>query len=97
MGSNNFVEANSAIGNSNGLVIFPNANFNQIRQNIAVGNPPIQQATSVASPPAGGGVDIWDQSAPSNNNTFLGNMCLTSVNAPCPTVVTGAVPRKPGS
>jgi parallel beta-helix repeat protein len=97
MGSNNIVEANSAIGNSNGIVIFPNANFNQLRQNIAVGNPPIQQSTSVPSLPAGGGVDIWDQSAPTNNNTFLGNMCLTAVNAPCPTIATSVVPRKPAS
>ena len=94
MGSDNIVEANTAVGNSNGIVVFPSASNNAVRQNLAVGNPPIQQSTSA---PTGGGVDIWDQSAPTNNNTFLGNMCLTSVNAPCPTVVTGAVPRKPGS
>jgi hypothetical protein len=93
MGSNNLVEANSGVGNSNGIVVFPNAANNSIRQNIAVGNPPIQQSTSV---PNGGGVDIWDQSPPGNNNVFTGNMCLTATNTSCP-VTTSATPRKPGS
>jgi parallel beta-helix repeat protein len=94
VGSNNIVEANSAVGNSNGIVVFPLAANNSIRQNLAVGNPPIQQSTSV---PTGGGVDIWDQSPPNNNNnTFVGNMCLTAVNASCPTAGS-AVPRKPSS
>jgi hypothetical protein len=94
MGNNNLVEANSAIGNSNGIVVFPLANGNQVRQNIAVGNPPIQQSTSV---PTGGGVDIWDQSPAANGNTFAGNMCISAINAPCPAISTGAIPRKPGS
>jgi hypothetical protein len=93
MGNNNLVEANSAVGNSNGIVVFLNAVGNAIRQNLAVGNPPIQQSNSV---PTGGGVDIWDQSPP-GTNSFSGNMCLTAVNAPCPAVSTGAIPRKPGS
>ena len=75
-------------------MVFPAATNNAIRQNVVAGNPPIQQSNSV---PTGGGVDIWDQSAPSNNNMFLGNMCVTAINAPCPTVATKAVPRKPGS
>jgi hypothetical protein len=78
-------------------VVFPPATNNRIRQNVAVGNPPIQQSNSVTTIPAGGGVDIWDQSPASNNNSILGNMCLTAINAPCPTVATQAVPRKPGS
>jgi hypothetical protein len=93
MGNNNLVEANSAVGNSNGIVVFLNAVGNAIRQNLAVGNPPIQQSNSV---PTGGGVDIWDQSPP-GTNSFTGNMCLTAVNAPCPAFATGAIPRKPGS
>ena len=93
MGSNNTVEANTAVGNSNGIVVFPLAANNAVRQNLAVGNPPIQQSTSV---PAGGGVDIWDQSPPSNNNTFAGNLCLTAVNASCSSA-TSAIPRKPSS
>jgi len=90
---NNLIEANSAIGNSNGIVVFPGAANNQIRQNVIVGNPPIQVSNSV---PTGGGTDIWDQSAP-GTNFFLGNMCVTAVNAQCPTIATQAVPRKPGS
>ena len=93
MGSNNIVEANTAVGNSNGIVVFPLAANNAIRQNLAVGNPPIQQSTSV---PAGGGVDIWDQSPSNNNNTFIGNLCLTAVNASC-SASASAIPRKPSS
>ena len=93
MGSNNIVEANSAVGNSNGIVVFPLAANNAVRQNLAVGNPPIQQSTSV---PAGGGVDLWDQSPASNNNTFAGNFCLTAVNASCSSS-TSVIPRKPSS
>src|SRR5437867_8885852 len=40
--------------------------------------------TLFRSVPAGGGFDIWDQSAPGNNNTFDRNMCLTGMNARCP-------------
>lgn len=94
-GDGNIIEANTAIGNTNGIVIFAVATNNQVRQNVAVGNPPIQQSNSV--PTSSGGVDIWDQSPPNNHNIFLGNMCLTAINAACPTVATQAVPRKPGS
>lgn len=90
---NNVVEGNTAVGNSNGIVVFAGAGGNQIRQNVVVGNPPIQVSNSV---PAGGGVDIWDQSTP-GTNSFLGNMCVTAVNAECPSVATQATPRKPGS
>jgi parallel beta-helix repeat protein len=93
MGSNNIIEANTAVGNSNGIVVFPLAANNSVRQNLAVGNPPIQQATSV---PTAVGADIWDQSPPSNGNTFAGNMCITAVNTSCPTV-NNAVPRKPSN
>jgi hypothetical protein len=92
MGNNNLVEANSAVGNSNGIVVFLNAVGNAIRQNLAVGNPPIQQSNSV---PTGGGVDIWDQSPP-GTNSMLGNMCVTAINAPCPNVSTQVIPRMPG-
>jgi len=93
MGSNNIVEANTAVGNSNGIVVFPSAANNSIRQNLAVGNPPIQQSTSV---PTGGGVDIWDQSPSTNNNSFAGNLCITAVNASC-SAAASAIPRKPSS
>jgi hypothetical protein len=77
-------------------VVFAPATNNRVRQNVAVGNPPIQQSNSVTTLPAGGGVDIWNQAPLSNNNSFLGNMCLTAINIICP-ASTQAVPRKPGS
>jgi hypothetical protein len=75
-------------------VVFPAATDNAIRQNVAVGNPPIQQSNSV---PTGGGVDIWDQSLPGSNNSIVGNLCVTAINAACPNISTQAVPRKPGT
>ncbi len=45
MGNNNIVEANTAIGNSNGIVVFPTANNNAVRQNLAVGNPRFNNRT----------------------------------------------------
>ena len=73
--------------------MFPAATNSRVRQNVVVGNPPIQQSNSV---PGGAGADIWDQSAPGNNNVFLGNLCITAINVPCPVVATQAIPRKPG-
>ena len=91
---NNLVEANTAVGNTNGIIVFSAATNSAVRQNVAVGNPPIQQSNSVTG---GAGVDLWDQSPPSNHNTFVGNMCVTAVNTSCPSVATQSVPRKPGS
>jgi hypothetical protein len=48
-----------------------------IRKNIVTGNPGVQ--VSVVIPAEG--VDIRNMS---NGNTFEDNVCLTSVNAPCP-------------
>jgi hypothetical protein len=55
---------------------------NVIRRNLIVGNPPVQVDLDH---PAATGVDIKNL-APSGANTFQGNKCLTSVNAPCPAV-----------
>ena len=92
-GNNNLVEENSANGNSNGIVIFAAATNTRVRRNVAVGNAPIQQAVAVNGR---GGVDIWDQSPAANNNLLTGNVCLTAINAACPSVSADAVPRKPG-
>jgi parallel beta-helix repeat protein len=92
-GDNNLVEANTAIGNSNGIIVFPTATNSSIRQNVVVGNPPIQVSNSV--PAATGGVDIWNQSAPDHNNIFIGNLCVTAINTSCPNISTQAIPRKP--
>ena len=44
---------------------------------------------------AGDGADMWNQSSPANNNSFLGNLCLTAVNAPCPAFPSDVIPTKP--
>jgi parallel beta-helix repeat protein len=87
--SNNVVKENSAVGNANGILIgaasggFGNPSGNIVRENIIVGNPPIQVSNSF---PAFTGVDIRDLS-PSGANTFENNLCLTYSGAgpaPCP-------------
>ena len=55
---------------------------NIIRKNLVSGNPPVQVA---ADHTASSGVDIKNQAA-AGANMFEDNVCLTSVNAPCPTV-----------
>lgn len=74
-------------------MVFAPATNNSVRQNVAVGNPPIQGSNSV---PTASGADIWDQSAAGHNNTFLGNLCVIGVNVTC-SAATQAIPRKPGS
>jgi hypothetical protein len=87
------VEANTAIGNANGIVVFPPSTNTLVRGNVAVGNPPVQQSVGITG---SAGVDIWDQSAP-GTTTFDRNVCITAINARCPAFSTSAVPRKPGS
>jgi hypothetical protein len=58
------------------------SNGNVIRRNLIVGNPPVQ--VSVENPSTSG-VDIKN-GATAGENTFEDNVCLTSVNAPCPAV-----------
>ena len=78
--SNNLVEDNTIVGNSNGIYLQPTAVTNIFRRNLVMGNPPIQVAVN---DPASNGFDIWNLS-PAGANTFQANVCLTSVNAPCP-------------
>jgi parallel beta-helix repeat protein len=78
--SNNLVEDNTIVGNSNGIYLQPTAVTNIFRRNLVMGNPPIQVAVNN---PASKGFDIWNLS-PTGANTFQANVCLTSVNAPCP-------------
>lgn len=92
-GDNNLVEQNSAVGNTNGIVIFAAATNTTVRGNVAVGNPPVQQSVGT---PGSVGVDLWDQSTPGQTR-FDRNVCVTGVNAPCSGLATDAVPRKPGS
>lgn len=53
---------------------------NSFRGNLIAGNPPMQVAVDHT---ASGGVDIKNQST-SAANTFEDNVCLTSLNGPCP-------------
>jgi parallel beta-helix repeat protein len=86
------VEENTAMGNTNGIIVFPAATNTRIRGNVVIGNPAIQVSTGVSG---SAGVDIWILSAP-GATTFDKNLCLTSINAPCPDQAAGTVPRKPG-
>lgn len=81
-GSNgNVIEDNSAGGNTNGVLLQPTSG-NVVRRNIIVGNP---QAQLNATSGDFGGVDIQNLSPP-GANTFEDNLCVTSLNAPCPNI-----------
>jgi hypothetical protein len=75
-------------GNTNGIVIAAGARDNLVRDNTVVGNPAIQSANTL---PAATAVDILNLS-PAGATTFERNVCVTSMNAPCPAV---AAPRPP--
>jgi parallel beta-helix repeat protein len=81
--SGNLVDENTVSGNTNGIYIAAGTRDNEVRANIAVGNPGIQVANTQ---PAAQAVDILNL-APADRTTFERNVCLTSVNAPCPAVV----------
>ena len=90
-GNNNVIEANTAIGNTNGIILFPASTNTLVRGNVVVGNPPIQVSVSL---PTSTGFDILNLSAP-GMSTFDRNLCITAVGAPCPDLSTFPVPRKP--
>jgi parallel beta-helix repeat protein len=77
----NVVEGNTIVGNANGIVIAPGTHGNIFHGNLITGNPPIQ--LSLDNPASG--LDIADGADP-GANAFEGNICLTSNNAPCPSV-----------
>ena len=56
------------------------AQGNVFRNNLVVGNPPVQVSVDHTS---NGGLDIKN-SATAGTNMFGGNICLTGLNAPCP-------------
>ena len=76
----NMIEENTATGNTNGIYIAAAAGENVIRGNVALGNPAIQSAVTR---PTSQAVDILNL-APAGRITFERNVCVTSVNAPCP-------------
>lgn len=82
----NVVEENTAIGNANGLYLVAGVQGNIFRRNLLEGNPPVQVAVDHT---ATTGFDIKNL-AEAGKNLFEDNVCLTSVNAPCPAVSSGA-------
>jgi parallel beta-helix repeat protein len=80
--NNNLVEDNTVVGNTTGIWLAAGTEGNIIRRNFVAGNPPVQVAVSI---PSTTGVDIRNQAA-AGANAFVGNICLTAINAPCPSV-----------
>jgi len=80
--NDNVIEDNVLVGNTNGIVLVPGVEGNVIRHNTLVGNPPVQISVTF---PTAGGVDIRNQATPGTNR-IEDNVCLTSVNAPCPAI-----------
>jgi parallel beta-helix repeat protein len=86
--SGNVLDANVVTGNTQGIVVMAGARATVVRENVVVGNPPIQVTNTH---PDLRGLDIVNL-APMGETTFERNVCLSAVNAPCPTV---SVPRSP--
>lgn len=84
----NVIDDNIVTGNTQGIVIMAGARATVVRENLVVGNPPIQVSNAR---PELRGVDIVNLS-PAGATTFERNVCLSAVNAPCPTVT---APRSP--
>jgi parallel beta-helix repeat protein len=78
----NIIEDNEIAGNANGVFLVAGVQGNTIRRNTIVGNPPVQLAVDHTANP---GFDIKSL-ADAGSNTFLGNICGTSLNAPCPSI-----------
>lgn len=78
----NVIENNIVVGNVNGIILVAGAEGNFIRRNIVAGNAPVQVAVNN---PTTTGVDIRNDATP-DVNTIIDNVCLTGVNAPCPSV-----------
>lgn len=66
-------------GNTNGIFLGPNTRQTLVRHNTILGNPAIQ----IDASQPGQGVDIRNL-APPGAVTFERNLCVTSINAPCP-------------
>jgi parallel beta-helix repeat protein len=80
--TDNTIENNEIVGNANGIFVTTGVQGNFFRGNTIVGNPPVQIAVDHTT---NGGFDIKNLADP-GANTFEGNVCMTSVNAPCPSV-----------
>jgi len=78
--TDNTIENNEIVGNANGIFVTTGVQGNIFRGNTIVGNPPVQIAVDHT---ANGGFDIKNL-ADAGANAFEGNICMTSINAPCP-------------
>jgi len=78
--TDNTIENNEIVGNANGIFVTTGVQGNTFRGNTIVGNPPVQVAVDHT---ANSGFDIKNL-ADAGANTFEGNVCVTSINAPCP-------------
>ena len=78
----NVVDENIVTGNTNGIMLAAGTRETIVRHNTVIGNPAIQTGSSL---PAVQAVDILNL-APPGQTTFDRNVCVTSVNAPCPFV-----------
>ena len=87
--TDNTIENNQIVGNSNGIFLAAGVQGNIIRGNVVVGNPPVQVGVDHT---ANGGADIKNLSA-AGANLFDENICLTGINAPCPTAAPNANSR----
>ena len=86
----NVVAENTVFGTSNGLFMTVGIKGNIISGNLFVGNPSVQ--VSVDHSPDNG-FDIKNLAA-DGDNTFRGNTCFTSTNAPCSPVGGRPKPRQ---
>jgi parallel beta-helix repeat protein len=89
----NVIEDNTVVGNSNGIFLAAGVQGNTFRRNLVVGNPAVQVDLDH---PDVSGVDIKNLADP-GANTFTGNICVTSVNGPCPAVERQQPAAKPQS
>ena len=78
----NVIELNLVTGNTNGIYVAAAVGSNVIRNNTAIGNPPIQVGNTRPEVRA---LDIVNLSPP-NRTVFDRNKCLTGLAAPCPAV-----------
>ena len=82
------MDGNVVTGNTQGILVMAGARSTAVRENVVLGNPPIQ--TSNERPDLRG-LDIVNL-APTGETTFERNLCLSAVNAPCPAL---SAPRPP--
>jgi parallel beta-helix repeat protein len=81
--SGNVIDENLVTGNTNGIYVAATVGRNTVRDNTVVGNAAIQVS---ASRPEVRALDIVNL-APLEQTTFQRNKCVSSLNAPCPSIV----------